>query len=99
MENVPIGGLTCDTAGIISPTVNMVVVHQSVEAFKLLIGDYKALRKKLIAFDLWKNEQSLIRVEQLKKENCSSCGLNRKYHFLSYENILKNYILCGRVTE
>ena len=98
MENVPIGGLTCDTAGIISPTVNMVVVHQSVEAFKLLIGDYKALRKKLIAFDLWKNEQSLIRVEQLKKENCSSCGINRTYPFLSYENQLKTAILCGRDT-
>src|SRR5690625_5989749 len=83
---------------MISPTVHMVVVHQAVEAFKLLIGDDKALRKKLIAFDLWKNEQSMIRVEQLKKENCSSCGINRTYPFLSYENQLKTAILCGRDT-
>ncbi|MFL6557821.1 MAG: ThiF family adenylyltransferase, partial [Bacillus sp. (in: firmicutes)] len=32
LETVPLGGLTCDTAGIISPAVNMVVSFQVSEA-------------------------------------------------------------------
>lgn len=98
MEGVPIGGLTCDTAGILSPTVNHVVTYQSIEAFKLLIEDHKALRRKLVYFDLWKNEHSMVGVDQLKKASCSSCGSDRTYPFLAYENQLKTAVLCGRDT-
>jgi|SRR5699024_7634635 len=98
MESVPIGGLTCDTAGILSPTVNMVVSHQSIEAFKLLAGDYKSLRKKLISFDLWENQFSTVRVDSLKKIDCSSCGHEQTYPFLSYGHQMKTAILCGRDT-
>jgi len=96
LESVPLGGLTCDTAGIISPAVNMVVSYQISEALKILVGDFDSLRNKLVSFDLWKNQHSAIKVDKLKKEDCPSCGKKRSYPYLSYENQTKTAVLCGR---
>ncbi|MGJ9382216.1 MoeB/ThiF family adenylyltransferase [Salipaludibacillus sp. CF4.18] len=96
METIPLGGATCDTAGIIAPAVQMVVAHQTTEAMKLLVNDKASLRKRLISFDLWKNEQSTIDVSSLKNEHCLSCGTNPTYPFLSFEKQLKSSVLCGR---
>lgn len=96
MESVPIGSMTCDTAGIISPAVGMVIVYQTAEALKILTENRDALRKKLVSFDLWENGQSMINVSNLKKENCPSCGKHKTYPFLSYENQTKTAVLCGR---
>src|SRR5699024_6355765 len=54
LETVPVGGPTCDTAGIIHPAASQVVVYQTTEALKIITEDYKAMRKELISFDLWK---------------------------------------------
>lgn len=96
LETMPIGGLTCDTAGIISPAVQMVVAYQVAEALKLLVGDEQALRGKLVSFDVWNNQHTAIRVDQVKKENCPSCGANPTYPYLSYEMQTKTAVLCGR---
>lgn len=96
IETVPLGGLTCDTAGIISPAVNMVVSYQISEALKILVGDLDSLRNKLVSFDLWKNQSSAIQVDKLKKEDCPSCGEDRSYPYLSFENQTKTAVLCGR---
>ncbi|MGM7685139.1 thiazole biosynthesis adenylyltransferase ThiF [Cytobacillus sp. Hm23] len=96
LETIPLGGMTCDTAGIISPAVQMVVAYQTSEALKILVEDWAALRKKLVSFDLWKNQHSAISVDKVKKTECSSCGEDRTYPFLSYENQTKSAILCGR---
>ncbi|WP_040209260.1 thiazole biosynthesis adenylyltransferase ThiF [Neobacillus jeddahensis] len=98
LETVPLGGLTCDTAGIISPAVNMVVAHQTGEALKILVGDVDSLRNKLVSFDLWKNKYSAIQVDKLKKEDCPSCGKERSYPNLSFEKQTKTAVLCGRDT-
>jgi sulfur carrier protein ThiS adenylyltransferase len=96
LETVPLGGLTCDTAGIISPAVNMVVSYQISEALKILVGDFDSLRNKLVSFDLWKNQHSAIKVDKLKKVDCPSCGQHRSYPYLSFENQTKTAVLCGR---
>jgi sulfur carrier protein ThiS adenylyltransferase len=96
LDSVPLGGATCDTAGIISPAVGMVVSFQSVEALKLLVGDFDHLRTTLVTFDLWQNQHSSISPAQLKKEECLSCGRTPTYPFLSYENQTKAAVLCGR---
>ncbi|EDL65538.1 thiazole biosynthesis adenylyltransferase ThiF [Bacillus sp. SG-1] len=98
LESVPLGGATCDTAGIISPAVGMVVSYQTVEVLKLLVGDHDKIRKKLITFDLWQNQQSAISAASLKKPGCLSCGSKPTYPFLSYENQTKAAVLCGRNT-
>lgn len=98
LETVPIGGMTCDTAGIISPAVQMVVSHQTTEALKILVEDYHSLRRKLVSFDLWKNHYAAINVDQTKKESCLSCGSKKTYPYLAYSNQTKMAVLCGRDT-
>ncbi|UCZ52344.1 thiazole biosynthesis adenylyltransferase ThiF [Bacillus shivajii] len=98
LETVPLGGATCDTVGVISPAVQMVVAYQTAEVLKLLVEDKESLRKKLVCFDLWKNEHTSIKVDRVRKDDCSSCGTDRSYPFLSYEAQTKTAVLCGRNT-
>ncbi|MDQ1005159.1 sulfur carrier protein ThiS adenylyltransferase [Neobacillus niacini] len=98
LEHVPVGGVTCDTAGIISPAVQMVVAYQVSEAMKILVEDEELLRKTLVSFDLWKNQHTAVKVGKMKKATCLSCGDNPIYPFLSFENQMKTEVLCGRDT-
>ncbi|PGB00047.1 thiazole biosynthesis adenylyltransferase ThiF [Bacillus toyonensis] len=98
LQSIPLGGATCDTAGIISPAVSLVVSHQVTEALKLLVEDYESLRDGLVSFDMWKNEYSCMNVQKLRKHNCPSCGENPLYPYLNKENTLKTAVLCGRNT-
>ncbi|MFC3882190.1 thiazole biosynthesis adenylyltransferase ThiF [Bacillus songklensis] len=98
LEHVPLGGMTCDTAGIISPAVQMVVAYQLSEALKILVEDEGSLRQTLVSFDLWKNQYTAVKVGKVKKATCLSCGDNRTYPFLSFENQTKTELLCGRDT-
>lgn len=98
LETVPMGGATCDTAGIISPAVQMVVAYQTAEALKILAEDQEALRPTLLSFDLWKNQHAAIRVDRMKKEDCPSCGNHPTYPYLDASNHTKTAVLCGRET-
>ncbi|PFU87691.1 thiazole biosynthesis adenylyltransferase ThiF [Bacillus anthracis] len=98
LQSIPLGGATCDTAGIISPAVSLVVSHQVTEALKLLVEDYESLREGLVSFDVWKNEYSCMNVQKLRKHNCPSCGENALYPYLNKENTSKAAVLCGRNT-
>ncbi|WP_307471562.1 MoeB/ThiF family adenylyltransferase [Cytobacillus purgationiresistens] len=98
METIPIERVTCDTAGVIQPAIQMVVSYQTSEAFKILVEDDQSLRRTLVSFDLWKNHHRSIDVSSLKKQECLSCGKNRSYPNLSYKNQLKTAVLCGRDT-
>lgn len=95
LETLPLGGMTCDTAGIISPAVLQTAVFQTADALKLLTG--APVEHVLRSFDLWKNERSEINVARLKKADCPSCGTN-DFPFLSYENQSRAAVLCGRNT-
>lgn len=98
LQSIPLGGATCDTGGIISPAVSLVVSHQVTEALKLLVEDYESLRDGLVSFDVWKNEYSCMNVQKLRKHNCPSCGENALYPYLNKENTSKTAVLCGRNT-
>ncbi|WP_188696628.1 MoeB/ThiF family adenylyltransferase [Pullulanibacillus camelliae] len=98
LKQMPVGGATCDTVGIISPTVQMVANHQVVEAMKLLVGDEEAMRATYLTFDLWKNQYNSFHVDKMKDNTCPSCGEQRTYPYLSYENQIKTEVLCGRDT-
>ncbi|WP_312098011.1 ThiF family adenylyltransferase, partial [Niallia sp.] len=98
MKTIPVTGMTCDTVGIIAPSVQLVVSHQVTEALKLLVGDKAALRGTFLIFDLWKNEYQNIKVSRAKRIDCPTCGENRTYPFLEKENQTKVAVLCGRET-
>lgn len=96
LETVPVGGPTCDTAGIIHPAASQVVVHQTTEALKILTGNTDKLRKKLISFDLWENQTVAMNVQTLKKADCPSCSEEATYPFLQFDQQTKTAVLCGR---
>ncbi|MCC2250695.1 ThiF family adenylyltransferase [Virgibacillus sp. AGTR] len=98
LGTIPVSGATCDSVGIISPAVQMVVAHQTTEALKILVEDTKALRTKLITFDLWNNHYHLINVNRAKKTDCPTCGKTPSYPNLNDESSTKTEVLCGRNT-
>lgn len=98
LGTVPLGGDTCDTVGVIPPAVQMVVAHQTAESLKLLTGHPEALRGTLLTFDLWRNEQTAIKVAAAKREDCLSCGPAAAYPYLSAASHRKTEVLCGRET-
>ncbi|CUB09552.1 Molybdopterin-synthase adenylyltransferase [Bacillus cereus] len=98
LKNIPVTGVTCDTAGIISPTVQIVAAYQVAEALKILVEDFSAIRKTFFMFDIWSNQNHFIKLGKIKTDACLSCGLNRTYPYLSYENQTKVAVLCGRNT-
>ncbi|WP_211747954.1 ThiF family adenylyltransferase [Paenibacillus sp. Marseille-Q4541] len=98
LGEVPLGGDTCDTAGILPQAVQMVTANQTMEAFKWLSGNYDAMRKKLLSFDMWRNEYTSIGVDLARNPNCLSCGADRTYPFLNAANNDRSEVLCGRDT-
>jgi sulfur carrier protein ThiS adenylyltransferase len=98
LETIPLAGATCDTAGVISSVVQMVVAYQTAEALKLLVGDTAALHGKLIAFDLWSNQHTSIAIGNMKREQCPSCGSQPIYPYLQSAHQSKTAVLCGRDT-
>lgn len=98
LNAAPLSGATCDSVGIISPAVQMVVAHQITETLKLLVEDKSALRSRLVTFDLWNNHYQTINVDRAKKEQCPTCGNHPTYPYLGYQSQTKTEVLCGRDT-
>ncbi|MNJ35834.1 Sulfur carrier protein ThiS adenylyltransferase [compost metagenome] len=98
LGSIPLGGDTCDTAGIIPPAVQTVVAHQTTEALKLLTGQRESLRGTLLTFDLWRNEQASLNMNAAKRADCPSCGSQPVYPYLSFSGSRKTEVLCGRDT-
>ena len=88
--------MTCDTGGIIAPTVQMVIAHQSAEALKILVEDWDALRTSFVSFDLWRNQYTTVKMTKAKKP-VYPVG-PRTYPYLNQENLTKTTVLCGRDT-
>ena len=84
---------TCDTAGVLGPAVNMVASIEAIEALKFLTGARDKLRRTLLSFDLWNNDQSEITVAGRRTE-CEVCG-KRQFRHLAGE-ARPAITLCGR---
>jgi molybdopterin/thiamine biosynthesis adenylyltransferase len=98
LQAIPIQGMTCDTGGIIGPTVQMVIAHQSAEALKILVEDWEAVRASFVSFDVWRNQYSSMKIGKAKKAHCLSCGETPTFPYLDSENHTKTTVLCGRDT-
>ncbi|GAA0443321.1 thiazole biosynthesis adenylyltransferase ThiF [Lentibacillus halophilus] len=89
-------GQTCDTAGVISPAVNMVASHQVTETLKYLTGNQDALRQTLKTFDLWLNNGYDMRLSA-SAPDCPVCQ-NEDYPSLRKSAQNEETVLCGRDT-
>ncbi|HET9840283.1 MAG TPA: ThiF family adenylyltransferase [Candidatus Angelobacter sp.] len=84
---------TCDTAGILNSAVNLIGSIQATEAIKFLVGAKDKLRRTLLSFDVWRNEQAEIAAER-PRADCQACG-RREFIHLSGER-RPQITLCGR---
>ncbi|MBN1846083.1 MAG: ThiF family adenylyltransferase [Sedimentisphaerales bacterium] len=96
IESPPAPGemATCETAGILAPTVARVAAFQLAEALKILTGNMQALNRNFYSFDLWLNRTSEMAIKPLPAD-CPCCG-ERKFDFLAGAGSLGTISLCGR---
>ncbi len=90
---------TCDTAGILGPTVTLAASLQVAEALKLLTGQPHLLRRTLISTDLWQPAANhrLHRAEiaaATPLPGCPVCDLRRFPNLAG--NSRPQITLCGR---
>jgi molybdopterin/thiamine biosynthesis adenylyltransferase len=84
---------TCDTAGILNSAVNLVGSIQATEAIKFLIGAKDKLRRTLLSFDVWSNEQAEISAAK-PRPGCQTCEKHKFIHLTGEHR--PQITLCGR---
>lgn len=84
---------TCETAGILNSTANLIASVQVTEALKLLVGAKAQLRRTLLSIDVWTNERSEISANK-PREDCRVCGEKIFDHLAGKAR--PQITLCGR---
>jgi molybdopterin-synthase adenylyltransferase len=87
---------TCETAGVLSPIVNIIASLQAAEAFKILVGRTEAINHELIYLDVWENVQRRIRIAPLLGKVDCPCCQHRRFEWLEGEHGSQTTSLCGR---
>jgi molybdopterin/thiamine biosynthesis adenylyltransferase len=97
-ETMPPPGMnpTCDTAGVLGPTVNIVASWQAMEAIKLLTGNLAEVSTRLFSFDLWDNRFQQLNVSKARDIADCPCCKHHRYEFLSGQFASSTTSLCGR---
>lgn len=90
----PQGALeTCETAGVLGPTVSLIASVAAGEALKLLVGAREQLRPTLLSWDSWSNQSSALQTGG-PRPDCRACG-RREFIHLAGEG-RPHITLCGR---
>jgi len=84
---------TCETAGILNSAVSLVASIAATEALKLLVGARSNLRRSLLSWDVWSNEQAEVATAS-PRAGCRVCG-QRDFVHLAGEG-RPHITLCGR---
>jgi adenylyltransferase/sulfurtransferase len=97
-EQTPPPGMnpTCDTAGVLGPTVSIVANYQSSEAIKILTGNWDALNRKMLHLDTWENTFRQLKVEKAYDIGQCICCKQFTYEFLEGKYASSTTTLCGR---
>jgi molybdopterin/thiamine biosynthesis adenylyltransferase len=83
---------TCDTVGVIGPSVSWTASLQVTEALKILLGQEDSLHGVMLSYDIWKNRLQQIRPE--RDPQCRACGL-KDFAYLR-DGTSRSTVLCGR---
>lgn len=87
---------TCDSSGVLGPTIGLMASWQAVEALKILSGNLDVVCRQLIVLDTWHTSCRFISLEKLRSaQNCPTC-YQRKFPFLGGEMKSETTILCGK---
>ncbi|URJ44428.1 ThiF family adenylyltransferase [Paenibacillus polymyxa] len=96
LPSLPAINQTCDTAGIISPAVQVTAALQCAEAMKWLSGRRDKMRRKVHLFDLWENTQMDIGISRIRNQECPTCGEHPTFPALTASRRSAYAALCGR---
>lgn len=88
---------TCDSAGILSPIINIIASLEASEAIKILSGNIDQVSKVLSVFEIWDNRMRQLNLESLLGEDrkCKVC-IDKQFEWLSGERGSQSAVLCGR---
>jgi adenylyltransferase/sulfurtransferase len=87
---------TCETAGVLSPIVNIIASFQATEAFKILTGHWDKINRELIYVDVWENELRKIKIAPLLGKVDCPCCQRRRFEWLDGAQGSQTTSLCGR---
>lgn len=87
---------TCETAGVLSPIVNIIASFQATEAIKILTGRLKEVNRELLYFDIWENVQRRIKIAPLRGKVDCPCCQRRQFEWLDGAMGSQTTSLCGR---
>ena len=87
---------TCETAGVLSPIVNIVASFQAAEAFKILAGKLDQINRELVYIDVWENITRRIKIAPLLGKVDCPCCQRRRFEWLEGTQGSQTISLCGR---
>ena len=87
---------TCETAGVLGPTVNIVASYQATEAIKILTGHIESINRDLIYLDVWENVFKKFSIAKLREKSDCVCCVHRKFEWLEGQHGSQTTSLCGR---
>jgi adenylyltransferase/sulfurtransferase len=87
---------TCETAGVLSPIVNIIASFQATEALKLLAGRRDRINRELVYVDVWDNLLRRIKIAPLLGKVDCPCCQRRRFEWLEGEQGSHTTSLCGR---
>ncbi|MHC5110887.1 MAG: ThiF family adenylyltransferase [Planctomycetota bacterium] len=87
---------TCDTAGVLGPTVNLVANLQVVESLKILLGHLDQVNRKLVHVDAWAPRMVSLNVQRTYDEGNCPCCHRGEFPYLEGELASGATSLCGR---
>jgi len=96
-EKLPAPGSspTCDTAGVLSPIVNVIASVQVAEALKILSGNIGRINRRMLCFDVWENSYKQIEIASVRAGGDCPCCQQRRFEFLEGVGSAAT-TLCGR---
>lgn len=87
---------TCETAGILGPTVNVIASWQAILAMKILAGRLDDVPQALTVIDLWDHTFRTLDVSSLHANgDCPACKRGERL-WLSGQTGSRSTVLCGR---
>ncbi len=87
---------TCDTAGIVSPIVNVIASLEAMEALKILTGHVEAVNRDLTIVELWDNRLRQVKLDSLRESAaCLTCQ-GHEFPWLEGKRGSHTAVLCGR---
>lgn len=87
---------TCDTAGIVSPIINVIASIESMEAIKILSGHREAISRTLTIIELWENRFRNMKLDTLRESVDCACCKRREFAWLEGNRGSHTAVLCGR---